>query len=211
MIDDSDTSSVSASSSSFLSSSSRTLGIFKELAALGRPSGSGAAPPTTPTTSQVKSSVAWMRTTKLGKALDFFSSKGGSKAAGGKAAAAAAAQLAAALSSYAGEGIVVSYAHFWLLLDMLGTLASVQRCTALQVKRAVEALLVQPRLSPDVAHSLHALLPRSAWLRSSRKRRRRRLLQRQRQRGQRGGGPRALEGALQRALARQTSWKCARG
>lgn len=150
------------------SSSSRALGIFRDLAALGK-SESSAAPPAASAgaggaaaaaqlmASLPKSSVAWMRGSKIGKALGFFGDKSKGK---GAAAAAAAAQLAAALSSYSGEGTVVSYAHFWLLLDMVGTLAAVQRCTALQAKRAVEALLVQPKLSPDVAHTLHTLLPR---------------------------------------------------
>jgi hypothetical protein len=54
----------------------------------------------------------------------------------------------------------VTYAHFWLLLDMLASLASTQRCTALLITRAVEGLLVQPALAPDVAAALTALLPR---------------------------------------------------
>jgi len=94
-----------------------------------------------------------MRGSKIGRLLGFFG--GGAR----KAAAAAAEKrgrftlrgaAAAAVSDvpvYAGEGTVVTHAHFWLLVDMLVALAAHHRCAAGLVKRAVEALLVQVRNS----------------------------------------------------------------
>ena len=98
-----------------------------------------------------------MRGSKIGRLLGFFGS-------GARTAAVAAAErrerftlrgaAAAAFSDvpvYSVEGIVMTHAHFWLLVDMLVVLAGHHSCAAGLVKRAVEALIGQPKLSPDVA------------------------------------------------------------
>ena len=112
----------------------------------------------------------WERGSKLGRALGSFASQlvgGGGGTRGeensNQAAVAAAEESLFASSNLAAwtvEGEVVSMSHFWLLIDMMSTLASSQRCTSPLIKRSVECILVQPSLTPDVRESLLVMVPR---------------------------------------------------
>jgi hypothetical protein len=109
--------------------------------------------------------LPWTRGSKIGKALGFFAGKLKAVAAGGGLGSGKGANEAGPHGgpdgpAWTGEGTVVTHAHFWVLLDALAQLASAQRCTAGLVKRAVECMLVLPKLSPDVEDALLALLPR---------------------------------------------------